>query len=198
MPELQEGTVGSRIRELRSRQNLSMRALAEASGLSTNAISKIERSETSPTVSSLRMIANALEVPITTLFTDEKEEKAVFVDGDQRPRLQIVGAIIENLGGGFPDKSLEPFLMTLDPEVGTTADTFTHSGQEFVFCMQGEIEYRVGDRLYQMTSGDSLLFNPSLPHAFRNTGRNPATMLIIIQETDPDNLRQAQAAHASL
>jgi transcriptional regulator with XRE-family HTH domain len=60
--------VGSRLRQLRQERGKSMRALARASGLSTNALSMIERSRTSPSVSTLYKIADALEVPITAFF----------------------------------------------------------------------------------------------------------------------------------
>ncbi len=198
MNDHEDVSVGPRIRTLRTRKGLSMRALAEAAGLSTNAISKIERGETSPTVSSLRRISNALEVPVISIFKEPEEEAAMFMKREHRPRTQAVGAIIETLGTGLPDQSLEPFLMILDPEAGNTSDTYTHSGEEFVFCLEGEVEYRVGDRLYRMEIGDSLLFDPTQPHSFRNPTQDQAKILIIIQEQDPESRRLAQQAHAKI
>ena len=102
------------------------------------------------------------------------------------------------MGTGLPDQSLEPFQITLDPETGNTADTYSHSGEEFIYCLEGEVEYRVGDRLYHLEVGDSLLFDPTQPHSFRNPTQNQAKILIIIQEQDPESRRIAQQAHANI
>jgi transcriptional regulator with XRE-family HTH domain len=188
-------SVGNQIRLLRSRKGFSMRALAEKSGLSTNAISKIERGETSPTVSSLRRIATALEIPVIALFKDETDEVVIFIRRDERPQTKAEGAIIETLGVSLPEQSLEPFLITLDPQAGNTSDNYSHSGEEFVYCLAGEVEYRVGDRIFSMEVGDSLLFDPSMPHSFRNPSQDTSQILIIIQEQDPESLQLAQKAH---
>ena len=71
--------VGQQIRALREQQGLSLRALAERCGLSMNAISLIERGENSPTVSSLHLLALALNVPITAFFEAKQEQTVVFV-----------------------------------------------------------------------------------------------------------------------
>lgn len=198
MDKQRDGSVGPRIRTLRTRKGMSMRALADASGLSINTISKIEREESSPTVLSLRRIANALEVPVISLFRDEAEETTIFVKHDRRPRTLTSGAIIETLGTGLPNQCLEPLLMLIEPGAGNTADTYTHSGEEFVYCIDGEVEYRVDDRIYRMEAGDSLLFEPDQPHAFHNSTDTQAMLLIVIQEQDPDNRRIAQQAHAQI
>lgn len=198
MNEHEDVSVGSRIRSLRTRKGLSMRSLAETSGLSTNAISKIERGETSPTVSSLRRISTALDVPVIALFKEEAEETVIFIKREERPQTQAVGAIIESLGIGLPDQSLEPFLMILEPKAGNTADTYSHPGEEFVFCLEGEVEYRVGNQLYRMENGDSLLFDPTQPHSFRNPNQDQAMILIIIQEQDPESRRLAHEAHTKV
>jgi len=61
--------VGSRLRELRTERGLSMRALGRQSGLSTNALSMIERGKTSPSVSTLYKIATALDIPDHCIFS---------------------------------------------------------------------------------------------------------------------------------
>lgn len=175
-----------------------MRALAEASGLSTNAISKIERGETSPTVSTLRRLANALDVPVIAFFREDTHESTVYVKRNHWSRSQMAGAVIETLSGGLLDQHLEPFLVTIEPGAGNSTDTYTHSDEEFVLCLEGEIEYRVGDRLYQMETGDGLLFKPDQPHCFRNNTQASAKLLIVIQEQDLESRELARQVHAEI
>jgi transcriptional regulator with XRE-family HTH domain len=190
--------VGVKIRMLRKRKGLSLRALAELSGLSTNAISRIERGENSPTVASLRLLANGLEVPVTDFFKDESEEVTVFVPADHRSHTRTIGQLIESLGTGLPDQNLEPFMITVDPGSGTTSDPYTHPGEEFVHCLEGTVEYRVGNQLYQLNSGDSLLFKADQPHCFRNPSEEPASIMLVLQEQEAEGRRLAREAHMEI
>ncbi len=92
--------VGSRLRELRQERGFSLRTLARASGLSTNALSMIERSRTSPSVSTLYKIAEALGVPITAFFRVEPPRRnLVFRKAGERMRVSVPRGLWEGLGG---------------------------------------------------------------------------------------------------
>ncbi len=173
--------VGQRIRLLREARDLSLRALAERCGLSVNAISRIERGENSPTVSSLHLLATALNVPITEFFHTNIERSIVYVKHDQRTRSQQSGMDIESLGLGLHNQQIEPFLVTLQPQAQTENPLITHSGQEFVYCVEGQIEYQVGGEVFTLTGGDSLLFEATQAHRFCNRSAQPAVILMIFQ-----------------
>gem|GEM_PF-4385002 len=79
-----------------------------------NAISRIERGESSPTVASLFTLATALQVHIADLFTTVPESSTILVRRNQRLRSRGAGLIMESLGIGLPGQILEPFLMTID------------------------------------------------------------------------------------
>lgn len=187
--------VGGRIRSIRKRKGLSLLALSEQSGLSTNAISRIERGENSPTVSSLRRLANGLDVSVIDLFKEEKIATTVFVKGDNRARTRVAGATIESLGSGLPEQGLEPIWITIEPGSGSTNDTVVHPGEEFVLCLQGVVEYRVADRLYELEPGDSLFFKADQPHCFHNPIDDPALILLVLQEQEAEGRRLARLAH---
>lgn len=176
-----EPNVGLRIRELRNGRGFALRALAEQCGLSANAISLIERGETSPTVSSLHQLATALEVPITDLFEEKTEVASVHVKQDRGLRFRSNNLEMENLGTGLPNQQLQPFRMTIEPGSETTSEPITHPGQEFIYCLDGEIEYLVADQIYQLKSGDSLLLDATQPHSWRNITHLPATIILIFQ-----------------
>jgi len=173
--------VGPRIRTIRESHGLSLRALAERCSLSVNAISLIERGENSPTVSSLHTLATALGVGITDFFEDSLDREVVFVGRDRRLATQGTGLVMESLGIGLRNQQLEPFLVTVEPRSCDATESIVHPGQEFVYCLAGEICYHVGDESYCMVSGDSLLFDATQPHHFQNVSDAPAQLLLIFQ-----------------
>ena len=184
----QEPNVGQRIRLIRERRGLSLRALAEQCALSVNAISLIERGETSPTVSSLHILATTLCVPINEFFKNDQEQQAVFVPGASRGRFEANGVTLESLGSGLPHQQLGPFLITVAPGAGTMDQPVSHSGEEFVHCLTGEIEYCLEKKIYKLTEGDSFLFQASIPHCFRNSTEAPAQLILIYSATEDFHL----------
>jgi len=185
MSQESESEVGRRIRAVREGQGLSMRALAERCGLSVNAISRIERGETSPTLSSLHQIATGLGLRLGEFFREESEQSAVLVRATERGWFRESDLLVENLGAGLEDQRLEPFLVTVEGVGGGASKLVGHPGEEFVHCLEGEVEYRVGDRLYRLQPGDSLLFNASLLHSFRGTTPQPARILLVFNSDRP-------------
>ena len=88
--------VGTRLRQLREERNMSMRSLATASGLSANALSMIERGKTSPSVSTLYKLADAMGVPITTFFGEQTtKQQAIFIRSQERPRVPFSRGVWE-------------------------------------------------------------------------------------------------------
>ena len=173
--------VGKRIRELRTKKELSLRALAKLSGLSTNAVSLIERGDNSPTVSSLHGLASALSVPITAFFEHHSDGHVVHLKKEQRPSSATAGVKMENLGSGLPNQQIEPFLMTIKPGGSSTSSQITHAGEEFVYVQKGQLQCNINKQEYHLEEGDSLLFLASQPHIYRNQAKSPAQILIIFQ-----------------
>jgi len=173
--------IGERLRELREARNISMRALATRSGLSANALSMIERGKASPSVSTLYKLAEALGISITSFFGTETERKqVVFLKGDERARISFARGVFEGLRGEKFAGVVEPFLLTLENSANSGPRTMSHTGHEFVFCLQGELEYQVERQVFPLQPGDSLLFAAHLKHKWRNPGRNVAAAIIII------------------
>jgi transcriptional regulator with XRE-family HTH domain len=191
MTENPEPKVGMRIRALRDQQELSLRALAERCGLSINAISQIERGENSPTVSSLHRLATALNVPITDFFQEEFRQTIVFVKRDQGLRSQSNGVVMECLGIGLFNQQLEPFHMIIQPGIKNVDDPISHYGEEFIHCMEGEIEYYVGERVTKLEQGDSLLFDATQLHSYWNrTDQRVVLLMIFLASQDIQLTRQ--------
>ncbi len=181
MRSMKESNVGQMIKSLRDKQKLSLRALSELSKISTNAISKIERGDTSPTVASLHQLADALDVHITDLFAQDIHKVAVFVKKGNSAIIRGDGITIEGLGSGLPHQQLETFIMEILPASGNVADPVSHSGEEFIYCLEGKVECFVGEESFALERGDRLLFKAAQPHCWRNLGTSSAKVILVLQ-----------------
>jgi len=175
--------VGNRLRQLREERKVSMRALAQKSGLSANALSMIERGKASPSVSTLYKLADAMGVPITDFFSAEaSRQKVVFLKADERTRLPFLRGLWEGLGGEKFTGRVMPFMLTLENGASSGPGSVVHTGHEFVFCVRGKLEYLVENQTYILETGDSLLFEARLKHRWRNPGGTVTNALIIISD----------------
>jgi transcriptional regulator with XRE-family HTH domain len=180
-----EVNVGRRLRELRLERTLSIRALAERSGLNVNTFSLIENNKTSPSISTLQQIAAALEVPITAFFeTNMPKNSIAHVTAQHRTRATFAHGTLADLGAGLTNRAVEPFVVTLEPRTGSGSQPIVHTGFEFVFCLQGQLTYRINDVPYVLNPGDSLLFESHLPHHWQNTSGDYAQAILVLYPTD--------------
>jgi transcriptional regulator with XRE-family HTH domain len=191
--------VGSRLRDLRQERAMSMRSLAKASGLSTNALSMIERGRTSPSVSTLYKISDALGVPITAFFrVDPPRQNVVYRRSTQRSRLNMPRGIWGGLGGEQFTGGVEPMLLTLDPGANSGQFQILHTGHEFVLCLSGQLEYEVEKERFLLDPGDSLLFAARLEHRWRNSNKGVTRVVIVLsgfeKEERPSEYHQKVAA----
>jgi len=178
--------VGARLREIRAERGVSIRALAEKSGLNVNTISLIENGKSSPSVSTLQQAAAALDVPITAFFElPESPERIVYLQaGNQRPISFAQGDLL-NLGSGFSRQGLKSLLITLQPGAEHDPTPIIHTGVEFVYCLAGEVNYVIEGQDYLLKPGDSLIFEASLPHCWNNMSNTSAQMLLLMCSEDP-------------
>jgi transcriptional regulator with XRE-family HTH domain len=178
----EQGTpdVGAQLRALRQQRGLSLRTLAELCDLSPNTISLIERGESSPSVSTLHRLATALSVHITAFFEEHDEPvQIVLTRAAERARSGSANVRLESLGTGLEEQSLEPFLVTMKPGADSGQQLVVHTGEEMVYCLQGEVEYEVAGQLHRLAAGDTLLFEARLPHRWRNPAEAPAIFLMV-------------------
>ena len=179
--------VGGRLRELRQERDMSMRALARASGLSANALSMIERRRTSPSVSTLYKLAEAMEIPITAFFReDPPQQEVVFRKAEERTRVPFMRGLWEGLGGEAFVGRVEPFMLTLESGASSGPFGIVHSGHEFVFCLRGELEYQVENHRFHLEAGDSLLFAAQLKHRWRNPGKKVCNAMFVLAGFEHD------------
>ncbi|MBX0328179.1 cupin domain-containing protein [Oscillochloris sp. ZM17-4] len=173
--------VGSRLRTLREARQLSIRALAEMSGLAVNTLSLIENGKTSPSVSTLQQIVVALGIPISTFFEAEQpRSRLVFLKTSQQQMTALTHGTLADLGAGMSQRRIEPLLITLEQGAGSGPQLIAHPGQEFILCLEGRVTYTVEGQRYELDPGDSLLFDSTMPHSWENTEELPARALLVL------------------
>jgi quercetin dioxygenase-like cupin family protein len=135
----------------------------------------------------LHRLATALGVPITAFFEKQVERVAVILTrASERPRSGSASVLLESLGSGLQNQTLEPFLVTLKPGASSGDQGMAHAGHEFVYCLQGVIEYGVAGQICRLTEGDALLLEAQSPHHWSNPGDDPAMFLLVFQTTVRD------------
>ncbi|MDO9546321.1 MAG: helix-turn-helix domain-containing protein [Pelolinea sp.] len=180
-----EINVGQRLHELRTAQGLSIRYLAKMSGLNFNTLSLIENEKTSPNVSTLQQLAKALQVPVTAFFEQTRVYKdVVFQKVGERPRTILPHGTLEDLGAGLTLGEGTPLLLTLEAGANSGPDVIVHTGQEFVYCLEGSLVYSVGEKEYYLDIGDSLIFEAYIPHRWENRGNTLSRSTLIICPSD--------------
>ncbi|MEX0606938.1 MAG: XRE family transcriptional regulator [Halofilum sp. (in: g-proteobacteria)] len=180
-----EKYIGLEIRKQRHRANLTVQQLAQQAGLSQGMMSKIENGHTSPSLSTLAGLADALSLPLSALFTPLEESRDVsYVPADEGLEIDRrgtrAGHIYELLGHGVRGAlGVEPYLITLS-EGSESFGEFQHEGAEFIYMLEGEVVYRHGDRHFRLKPGDSLFFDSIAPHGPVELTALPARYLSII------------------
>lgn len=163
---------------------MSQEMLAELSGLTKGYISKIEKSDKSPPLSTLSKIANALDTDITLLTAEElesPEEVSICIvrkgEGKKISSGSLKGYHYEALAYKKRGKNMEPFMLM--PSFDEKA-IFTHEGEEFMFILEGTHELVFNNKKYILNEGDSVYFDSRIPHTGRSIGEKRAKILAVM------------------
>lgn len=178
--------VGQQLRKIRKAHNLSIRALAERSGLSVNTLSLIENAKTSPSVNTLYQLAQSLDVPITALFDcDPPMKTVIYQKASERQQLTFSQGQRERLSEGVSWTDSEPFITKLEPGANSGLIPIEFPGREFIYCLEGHITYTIEGETYPLAPGDSLIFDAYTPHTWRNTASTISSALLVICPDEP-------------
>jgi len=191
--ELKDLNLGQKVKSLRQRRGLSLQQVAESAGLSEPLLAQIEGEVVAPPVATLLKISRALSVNIGYFFQEQDVEKrAVVVPRNERKKVfrriheepSKVGYYYESLAYPKADKHMEPFHVTFEVKNKEDLIFFNHKGEEFIYVLEGQLEFSYEDETYALGTGDSLYFDASLPHAFRAVGKKAATTIDVIYASE--------------
>ena len=182
-----EVAIGREVRAFRRQKELTVAEMASITGLSIGMLSKIENGNTSPSLTTLQTLANALSVPLTGFFRRfEESRQAVHTMAGKGVETDREGTranhqynLLGHLGANTSGVIVEPYLITLSDK-SDLFQTFQHSGIETIYMLEGEVDYRHGDAVYNLRPGDTLFFDADAPHGPERLVSLPARYLSII------------------
>lgn len=170
------GTIGPRLRQLRSKRSLSLASVAEQIGISVGFLSAIERSQMTASVGTLRKLARFYRTNILDFF-DPTESNSRLVRPKTRKVLEAgPGVRMELLAWG--NAVMEPHLFRIAPQAGS-GESYAHEGEEFLFLLRGELTIALSGKEYSLRRGDSFYFESATPHHWKNPGRSETWVLWI-------------------
>lgn len=182
-----EVAIGREVRAFRKQQNITVADLAQLTGLSIGMLSKIENGNTSPSLTTLQLLAHALSVPLTAFFRQfEERREAVHTRAGEGVELEREGTranhqynLLGHIGANGSGVIVEPYLITLSAK-SDIFPTFQHGGIETIYMLEGEVDYRHGDKVYPLQPGDTLFFDADAPHGPERLVQLPARYLSVI------------------
>ncbi len=169
--------IGKKIRELRIQNDLTLEALASRSELTKGFLSQVERNLTSPSISTLKDILEALGTNLSEFFHEEKEEQIVFSTQDFFVDEQE-GYTIEWIVPNAQKNEMEPILLTLHPHQ-QSHELSSHTGQEFGYVLKGSVTLVRGSKKYKLKTKETFYINGNTEHYLYNHGNSDAMILWI-------------------
>lgn len=182
-------SLGGKIKQIRSNQKVSIEELAERSGLKVNLIQKIEKEGIIPSLSPLIKIARALGVRLGTFMDDTDNlgpvvsragngsEGVRFVSEENgaREHLNFFSLAADKAG-----RSMEPFIVEIEPSQQSDYKLSSHEGEEFIFVVDGEVEINYGKDLYHLKKGDSIYMDSIVMHNVHAATAEKARVLVVL------------------
>lgn len=180
--------IADRIRELREISELSCTTLAQKLNISLDTYMEYEDAQTGIPISTLYEIAGILGVELTELLTGSSPHlhNYCYVKNGEAPFIErYKGYQFQNLAFNFVNKRIEPLLVTIEQEENKKMSLVTHPGQEFNYVLEGRIKIILGGTEIIMEPGDSIYFDPTIPHGQTAMDDAPGKFLTVILHDGP-------------
>ena len=178
--------IGPRVRALREAMDLSLRDLAERSGVSAPMLSQVERGETSPTLQVAGRIAHGLELRLSQLLRLDEAGSVTVVRSGERRRggSPTSGHSIEVLTAPLPGQRVELSRHVLAPgsRTGGEGDPPMHEpgSREIALVESGRVVLDIDGERHELAAGDCVTFDADLTHRFENPGKEEAALLAVV------------------
>lgn len=169
--------LGIKIKRLRLQKNLTQEELADRCELTKGYISQLENELTSPSMTTLEDILNALGTTFAEFFSDEKEEKVVFTEAEFIEKIAD-GHKIEWLVPNAQKNEMEPIRVTIEPHTALSPDV-PHEGEEFGYVLSGRIVLHIGSSAHVVKKGEVFYYSSGKVHNLENRTNEKAVVLWI-------------------
>jgi transcriptional regulator with XRE-family HTH domain len=163
--------LSTRLREKRIEIGMTIKELSEKTGLTSGFISQIEHGIAEPSITSLRNIANVLGVASFYFLLDDINVSPVVKKNERRVLKFAKSNLTYELLSPNLNRQMEMFMAKLQPGESTCNEIESHSGEEAIHILQGNMWIQVGSNEYALEKGDSIHFDSSKPHKIMNVGQ---------------------------
>ncbi len=182
--------IGEKVRLLREKKHLTLQDLAAKTGMTKSVLSEIETDEIVPPVANLLKLSRALGVGMAHFFQEEGAGVKISVTRSTE-RLKIksrphhlhegeINYVYESLETKKPEKNMEPLFVEF-LSMDTSDMVFTsHDGEEFVYVLEGRLEFRTNDRVEMLSPGDTIYFESDVNHSFRGLDGKSAKAVVVV------------------
>jgi len=180
LPEqLGKSGFGEKIRVLRETQGWSKEHLAEATGQTPEFIADVESGDISPPVAFILRLSSAYGVDPGTFLRDEEKERI----RNQRTQAYVNRTrnySYQTLTSGAENDHLRAFMVTIEPHHDHKPVAYKHEGEEFIFVMEGEMEFTLGSQVHALKKGESIHFHSNTPHKLKSLSVEVTRCLVIL------------------
>jgi len=174
-----EDGFGAKIEKLRKGQGWSRESLAEATGQTPEFIARVESNDISPPVSFLVRLAGALSIDPGTFL--HKEEQAAIRDQRAKAFIKRTRSYsYQTLTPEAENSHLRAFMVTIESHHAHKPVEYKHEGEEFIFVMNGDLEFTLGGRPRVLKKGESIHFNSDIPHKLKSLSNEPTRCLVML------------------
>lgn len=175
--------INQKIRQIRKEKKITLKELSELTQLSVSFLSQVERGVSSMTITSLKRIANALDIPLREIV-DVEEEETFIGRRDNKILLNLEKSYINysRLSGKFPGRELEVVLLTMRPNFHDE-ELMTHEGEEFYYILSGRGTFLIDGKEYVVEAGETIHYPSNKPHKTVNNEDEELVMLSVVTPT---------------
>lgn len=175
--------LGMRIRFMRGQRKLTLDGLAEATGLTKSYLSKVERCQAVPSITTVLKVSQAFGVSVGDLLGETIKQDAICLvrNGEGTPFMKEGSGDFNYraIASSRTLKAMQPFIIRPPKEFQSPA-SFSHAGEEFLYVVSGQVELEFKDRIIRMDAGDSVYFDSMIPHRVRSLGQAVAEALVVV------------------
>ena len=173
--------VGKKLKAIRLKNDLTIQDLANASTVSSNMISRIERGLTIPSVEILMKLSRVFDKSINYFVEEVKTtHEVVFSSAGNRAKTvydDVENMHTESFTSGLRDPQFTSFYCTVKKGGTSGVRNMYHPGDELIYVLEGSIRVSIADEIHTLTGGDSLSFKSHLPHRWDNIGDDDAKVI---------------------
>jgi transcriptional regulator with XRE-family HTH domain len=173
-------SLGQLVRSIRLSRGMSIEGLAKAAGVSAGGISQIERGVGNPAFTTLVKIAYGMQVPVGSFLQTDQEPPGLVVRKEHRKRLVPSEGLIYELLTPDLKRRLEVLRVQISCDFDNSERPFVHEGEECVHMLEGELLIYIGGDEYHLEEGDSITYDPTVPHWYRNPFPRPGIIFSAI------------------